>query len=198
MRSLPLLMVGLCAACGDTGTGNDDGGACDPAVYACGPYGFGPGGVIQNLSFMGRSEVSGNGYVDPADPVKSITLAGYYQNKTIKALVILGVAEWCVPCRDEQPELVMLSKSYGGKVAFLEAVLQDAKSKPADQATADRWAADFKVPFDLVMDPTPALAPFFDGNFPFSMVISTGDMKIKTQTIGRDATLKAHIDAVVN
>jgi thiol-disulfide isomerase/thioredoxin len=172
-------------------------GMCDPAIYACGPYGYGPGAVIQNLSWMGRTESNGNGYIDPADPVKTIALADYYKNKGYQALVILGVAEWCVPCRDEQPELITLSKSYGSKVAWLEAVLQDAKSKPADQATADRWAADFKVPFDIVLDAKPELAPFFDGNFPFSMVIKTADMRIVNQTIGRDLALKAHIDGIV-
>jgi thiol-disulfide isomerase/thioredoxin len=197
MKSFLLLSL-FCAACGNGPGATDDMGTCDPANYACGPYGYGPGGVIQNLSFMGRSEANGNGYTDPTDPLKTISLADYYKNKGYKALVLLGVAEWCVPCRDEQPELVNLSKTYGNKVAWLEAVLQDAKSKPADQATADRWATDFKIPFDIVLDSQPVLAPFFDGNFPFSMVISTADMKISNQTIGRDLALKAHIDAIVN
>ncbi len=203
------LFVGsvLLAACGGTtqptpvqdlaNKGGNTAAQCDAAAYPCGPYGFQPspspeipGSVIANLTLSGKKNSTG--------AISEIKLSDYYQNKNIKVLVMTSSAEWCGPCKAEQPGLVKLYNDHGGAngtVAILGAVVQANDGSPSTEAVLDRWAKAYKIPFDLAIDPAEALAPYYDlSAFPMQMVIRTSDMRITFQQNGLD---EAHLNAAV-
>ncbi len=182
-----------------------DAAVCDPAVYPCGPYGYQPGSVIENLSLVARVDDDGDGFADEKDPVGTISLSRYFQDKNIYALVMTGSAEWCGPCQQEQPGLRQLFEQYraaGGHLAILETLIQDAAYRPSTIAVADRWKARFQLPFDVAADPSVVLQPYYDINaFPMNMVIRTSDMKIVWQSNGggteAEAELRRQIERIV-
>lgn len=63
-------------------------------------------------------------------------------------LVINVWADWCAPCRKEQPQLVRLADRYrDGGVRFLGINYQD------DRDAARAWVAEFGVPYPSLFDP---------------------------------------------
>lgn len=179
----------------------DQSGPCDPSVYPCGPYGFQEGATIRNLSHPGIRARSDGGLVH-AGEVTTVSLADYYADKSIKAIVLTASAEWCDPCKAEQAGLVSLHKEFLGRnpsVAIFEAVVEDADGLPATIDVARRWARDHRLTFDVVIDPTGILKPYYDINaFPMNVVIRTSDMKITWQTNGVDpAGLRSAIDQIL-
>jgi thiol-disulfide isomerase/thioredoxin len=211
-RALPALAFTACGLVDTTtsepvierGKGGDA-TVCDPALYPCGPYGYQPGSVIEDLSLVARVDGNGDGRTDAADPVGTIPLSRYFQDKNIYALVMTGSAEWCGPCQAEQPGLKELYESYekaGGHLAILETIIQDANYRPSTIAVADRWKSRFQLPFDVAADPSVVLSPYYDINaFPMNMVIRTSDMKIVWQSNGggteAEAELRRQVDRIV-
>jgi DsbE subfamily thiol:disulfide oxidoreductase len=63
-------------------------------------------------------------------------------------LVINVWANWCDPCRREQPQLVRLADRYEDGVRFLGINYQDDR----DAATA--WIDEFGVPYPSLFDPS--------------------------------------------
>lgn len=63
-------------------------------------------------------------------------------------LVINVWADWCAPCRREQPQLVRLADRYEDDgVRFLGINFQD------DRDAADAWVEEFRVPYPSLFDP---------------------------------------------
>jgi DsbE subfamily thiol:disulfide oxidoreductase len=63
-------------------------------------------------------------------------------------LVINVWADWCTPCRVEQPSLVRLAERYEGDgVRFLGINYQD------DRDAARAWIREFDVPYPSLFDP---------------------------------------------
>ena len=205
--SFPLLVVTTLLACGSaatlpdmSSTGNDL--SMRAGDYPAGPYGTGQGSVIDDLVLSGRREANGDGITDGKDPMVMIRLRDYYANKKVKALFVDVSAEWCGPCKAAQPALKALFADYtakGGKVAFLEGVVQNNAKQPADLGVIDRWATAYKLPFDMTPDPDRVLGPYYNENaFPTEFVIRTRDMSIvwlKNGAMVEEA--KAQIDAVL-
>lgn len=210
--TLPALLLTACGLV-DTTTSDPviergkggDAATCDPAVYPCGPYGYQPGSVIEDLSLVARVDGNGDGKSDETDPVGTIPLSRYFQDKNIYALVMTGSAEWCGPCQAEQPGLKDLYESYqkvGGHLAILETIIQDTNYRPSTIAVADRWKKRFQLPFDVAADPSVVLSPYYDINaFPMNMVIRTSDMKIVWQSNGggpeSETAMRRQIDAIM-
>ena len=200
-RSLALSSLLALAACGASGNhGGQDGGACDPAAYPCGPYGYSVGSVVGDLTLTGRRDTNLNGSVLD-DPIVPIKLSDYYANKKTQVLFISLATVWCGPCVNEQPSLVQLYKDYqtaGKGVAFLEAVLQDSAGKPADMTVVDSWAGTYSIPFDMAADPANALAPYYNpSSFPVQLVIKTSNMSLVYQHTSVSTDLKSVIDGVL-
>jgi DsbE subfamily thiol:disulfide oxidoreductase len=64
-------------------------------------------------------------------------------------LVINVWADWCAPCRREQPQLVRLADRYEGDgVRFLGINYQD------DREAARAWVREFGVPYPSLFDPS--------------------------------------------
>ena len=74
-------------------------------------------------------------------------------------LVINVWADWCGPCRKEQPQLVRLADRYHDEVRFLGINYQD------DRDAARAWVEEFEVPYPSLYDPSGRTA--VDLGFPF-------------------------------
>jgi len=213
MRAAPLALAALLpatlAACGSPTGGvvnpdeiqKEDPGACDADIYPCGPKGTGVGSVVANLQLVGKRDDNGNR--SPVDDApRALKLSTYFQDKNVRVLVVLAAAEWCQPCRLEQPELKRLHEAYESThsgVTMVEAIVQDNDGKPADITVSDRWFREFQLAFDESVDPGEALAPYYDiSAFPMQMVLRTSDMTIHYQNNGlATAQLKSAIDQVL-
>jgi thiol-disulfide isomerase/thioredoxin len=168
--------------------------ACDAGAYPCGPYGYGMGAVIADFTVSGQRDQNGNGRATD-DPVISIAMSDYFHDPKLKALAIIVGSESCVPCQNEQPDLVTLHQRYQGKLAILEAIVQNAVGQPADQRVIDNWVARFAVPFDMTPDPGQALAPYYPANnFPSALAIRLSDMRIVYQVVGPADGLQQTLD----
>ena len=74
-----------------------------------------------------------------------LDVAGYADGDV---LVINVWADWCTPCRAEQPSLVRLADRYEGDgVRFLGINYQD------DRDAARAWIQEFQVPYPSLFDP---------------------------------------------
>ncbi len=189
------IVVLLALGCGNRAMVPSDGGSsCDAATYPCGPYGTTVGYPIDNLTLSGNGKLTDNS-------VHPRPLADYRNNAKLKLLLILVAAEWCVPCKNEQKDLVPLYQDYqkaGGKVEFLEIIAQDAKGNVATIMDVDKWASQFSIPFEMAADPDKALAPYYNLSvFPMQMLVRTSDMQIVWQHNGIADDLKAQIDAAL-
>ena len=200
--------IGGLGACGGTqppvspGETAKNPGMTNSVDYPKGPYGYTQGSIIENLQLTGQVDSNSDGLITPQDVIKPLHLSDYYQDKTIKAMFIGVAAGWCGPCKAEQPNLVALYNSYGGrkgKVAFLEAIIENADHQPADMTFVDTWATTYKIPFDMASDPTSALGPYYNqAAFPMQMIIKMSDMSIVWQQNGAPVEeVKTQIDAVL-
>jgi thiol-disulfide isomerase/thioredoxin len=190
-----LLVLPLLCACGSAG-GPGPGTSCPAAGYPCGPYGYGRGAVIADLTVIGRRDEDKNGTATN-DPVREIHFHDYHGQAGLSALVVLIGAQTCVPCQNEQPSLVELYKQYQPKVAFLEAIVEGAAGRPADQSVIDNWATVYALPFDITHDPTQALAPYYPaGSFPSAMAMRTSDMSIVYSVVGPADGLAAVLEQI--
>src|SRR4051812_23157077 len=85
-------------------------------TYPEGPYGFVEGSVIANLQFLGRADDSGNDKITD-DPVRTIHLSDFHNDKSMKVLLLMVAAEWCGPCRAEQFETIGMYQDYAAAKA---------------------------------------------------------------------------------
>ncbi len=190
MRWLVLLVCGC-------SSGTQASNSCDAATYPCGPYGYAAGATIADVALTGQRDTNGNGNATD-DPVGTIQLSDYFHDPKLKALTIIIGSEGCVPCQNEQPDLVTLYQHYQGRVAMLEAIVENAAGQPADQRVINAWVARFNVPFDMTPDPTQALALYYPANsFPSAMAIRLSDMRIVYQVVGPADGLMQALDQIV-
>jgi DsbE subfamily thiol:disulfide oxidoreductase len=98
--------------------------------------------------------------------------AGRYANGDV--LVINVWADWCRPCRREQPQLVRLAKRYADRgVSFLGINYND------DHDAARAWVEEFGVPYPSLYDPAGRSAA--DLGYPFLP---------DTYVVDRDGTIR--------
>jgi DsbE subfamily thiol:disulfide oxidoreductase len=112
----------------------------------------------------GSGSLSGVVKVDePLPRLSGETLDGDRLNASTHAdgsvLVINVWADWCDPCREEQPQLVRLADRYRDEVRFLGINYQD------DRDAARAWVEEFGVPYPSLYDPSGRTA--VDLGYPF-------------------------------
>ncbi len=164
--------------------------------YPSGPYGFQVGSRIANLELTGQRDSNNSGLIDSSDEIVSIHLSDYYM-KQYKALFVGVAAQWCNPCKMEQPGLVSLHAANKSNVGFVEAIIQKNDGSPADITTVDQWTSAYKIPFDMAADPTVALGPYYaEPAFPMQLVIDTKDMTIVFQGNGTSADLETMFQGI--
>lgn len=65
---------------------------------------------------------------DLRDPERTVSLADFRG----RPVVVNFFAAWCVPCREELPELVAAAERYEGRVAFVGIDFQDSRNQALD------------------------------------------------------------------
>lgn len=185
-----------CTGCPNLET-QDAAAACGPGIYPCGPYGYSVGTTIANLAMVGKRDTDGSGKIDAADQASVIDLASLAVGA--KAIVIDVCAEWCAPCRQDQPSLNAMSVSYGGQVAFFDVMMQTNNFQPGDLASVVRWGTQNAVPYPIAADATGEIGPYFRiAAFPFHMLVRTSDMQIIYANVGAaDGELQTEINGVL-
>jgi len=166
------------------------------AAYPDGPYGYGVGATIANLSFMGwRDPVKSNYDVNQFD---NVSLAEFYnpsgaQDKP-RLLLINASAVWCVVCRAEYSQL-RRDKTYDTfkpkGVEVLGVLFEDNDHNPARPSDLQQWGGDkgFNVKFPLVLDPGFKISKYFTSDAtPMNLLIDTTSMRIINITMGYDPT----------
>ena len=106
--------------------------------------------------------LSGSGRLGPAD----------YRGSWV---VLIFWAQWCGPCRSEQPSLDRLASEAGGRVDFLGIDYND------DQAAAEAYVREASVPYPSVFDQAgQTLSLYAVPTIPYVVVISPeGDVRFR-------------------
>ncbi|MEA2550634.1 MAG: hypothetical protein QOE25_403 [Actinomycetota bacterium] len=111
-----------------------------------------------------------------------------------KVLVLNVWANWCGPCRQEQPELVSVAKAYAAKgVAFLGINYEDQDS------AARAWIKRFHVPYPSISDPSGRTAAQLKyPNLPDTIIVDRSGTQ-RYLFIGRtgEAELSHYLDLVL-
>ncbi len=183
--------VGLLGACGgstaklvDT-TMNQTGDKSSAQKYPTGPFGYAQGSIIENISFLGKVDpagASGTGNYSSL-ALQTVSLGDFYNDATVKFVMMSGVAGWCGPCNQEQSQVPAAQKTYEPMgVKFFEAMIQgydESTGIPATEADLDKWQQLHKLHVGIGMDPEDKIHAYADiAAFPLNMVVRTSDMKI--------------------
>ncbi len=171
--------------------------------YPAGPYGYDVGSVVKDFNVLGHRDINFDAGDVRKNPIATIYAHDYFQDKSIKALVVSIAAGWCGPCKLEQDEVIRLYSNYqkaGAGVRFLEAVIQNPDSSPATMDYVDSswvtnddagwYTADGTsipgnfVNFDIGIDPdNKGLANYYSIlSIPAQIVITTTEVKINNKT----------------
>jgi hypothetical protein len=148
-----------------------------PLTYPSGPYGFAVGQVFPNrtLQAMHGGSYSSMSMLDLYDPDGSRGINGIYLD---------AAAEWCTACRAEAPMLqTMWTSRYQSRGArIVTALLQNASSGPADEATVQRWISAFGITYDVAADPTYSTIAATGGTvpIPYGYVIDPRTMRVQS------------------
>lgn len=160
--------------------------------YVPGPFGYVVGSVMENLQFVGKTDPGGfAGTAKYADlPMTEFSLADYYNDKSVKYVVLFANAGWCKPCNDEQPSVRAAQAEYEPKgFRFVEGLLQGFDARSGAVATAadiDRWAARHNLHLAIGLDPQGRMFQYADvAAFPLNMTIRTSDMQIVYMSVGQ-------------
>jgi thiol-disulfide isomerase/thioredoxin len=196
-RWLPLVAVTLAVVVPAAGCGK--GAATTDMLasqsYPVGPYGTNPNDIIKDLTLRVQTGASAMPAAKKLSDYHAEWAAG-----TLKVLAIFGTAEWCSPCKAEQPFLIDTYNAYKSKgVMFLDDVAQKNDKSPADDATVQLWATTFQVPFDVASDAPNALGPYLNPTtFPAAIVIRLDFMEIVNTNQGPDnGWLKTTLDSAL-
>ena len=114
------------------------------ADYPAGPYGYGQGTTMENLSFLGKQSATATDYTTL--PMQTFALADV--RKTSKLILIDGAARWCTPCNDDQPTMRAIEASYADKgVTTMEVLVEGgAIGVTATSDDINRWARSISSP----------------------------------------------------
>jgi thiol-disulfide isomerase/thioredoxin len=108
------------------------------------------------------------------NPVQSIDLAAL--DKMMKAEnfsgLIVAMASWCPPCREELPELTKLHQKYHDQGIQIVAVSLDADGPAAVQPLINQ----LKIPFPVYWVGTKAIEPLSIRGVPSLFVINKGTL----------------------
>jgi thiol-disulfide isomerase/thioredoxin len=148
------------------------------ADYPAGPYGYGQGTTMANLSFLGKQSPTATDYTPL--PMQPITLADV--RKTSKLIFIDGAARWCTPCNQDQPAVRAIEANYADKgVTTMEVLVEGgAIGVTATSDDINRWAASYQLSGIIAIDPAFALAKYADvTTFPVYIVVRASTMQIE-------------------
>jgi hypothetical protein len=151
-------------------TGND---------YPAGPYGYGQGTTIGNLSFIGKQSDAPTDYTQLA--MKTFSLADVRLLPDAKLILIDGAARWCTPCNRDQPNMKQIEDTYKSRgVVTMEVLVEGGYGIAATDNDINRWANQYQLAGIVTIDPAYELAKYADLTaFPVYMVVRTSTMRVE-------------------
>jgi thiol-disulfide isomerase/thioredoxin len=172
-----ILALGSLVGCGAPTDPTPNRMAAANGDYPAGPYGYGPGTTITNLSFIGKQS---DAHVDYGTlPMQTFTLADVRQNA--KLILIDGAARWCTPCNQDQPTMQQIEATYAPQgVVTMEVVVEGSYGVPATQDDINRWANRYNLAGIITIDPAYEMSKYADVTaFPMYMIIRASTMKVE-------------------
>jgi len=147
------------------------------ADYPPGPYGYGQGTTMANLSFLGKQSPTATDYTPLS--MNAITLADV--RKTSKLIFIDGAARWCTPCNQDQPAVRAIEANYADKgVTTMEVLVEGGIGVTATSDDINRWATQYQLSGIIAIDPAFELAKYADVTaFPVYIVVRASTMQIE-------------------
>jgi len=132
---------------------HEDFGKC--VNYPDGPYGIDKNNIVANLSFY-----------DPFTE-RWVFLHEFYNNPSVKMIVLASGAGWCPPCQAEAEDMVGYFNEHGPAMQVIYGLFEDSGtqntpphrfySTPGDheqvKAFMTQWKNTFGVNYTLVADP---------------------------------------------
>jgi cytochrome c biogenesis protein CcmG/thiol:disulfide interchange protein DsbE len=103
-------------------------------------------------------------------------------------LVVNVWAAWCPPCQQEMPDFERVHQALGDRVRFVGIDRADSRS------TAQAFAAQRKITYDLLFDPDDTFAPGLGvAVMPTTVLVSADGVVVKTMagTVSADALTAA-------
>jgi thiol-disulfide isomerase/thioredoxin len=177
MRAVIVFLLAIAAGCGAPTDPTPNRAASTNGDYPAGPYGYGPGTTIANLSFIGKKA---DAHVDYGTlPMQTFTFADVRQNA--KLILVDGAARWCTPCNRDQPTMRDIEATYAPQgVATMEVVVEGQYGVAATEDDINRWANLYELAGIITIDPQYEMSKYADVTaFPMYMVIRTSTMKVE-------------------
>lgn len=180
-RTLPIVVILFAVANTSCGGGGDvDEAACevDRTVYPVGPYGVNEGDVLADLELV---NLDGSPY----------RLSDIHTASSNHLLLVSTAAGWCTACVEEQPMLAQLHDDYSARgLVVLVSYFENAEFEPATIAMAERWKAQYDLPFDVVADSEFVFQTYYDARLtPMNMLVDLDCMQIIRITTGNDPSV---------
>jgi thiol-disulfide isomerase/thioredoxin len=97
-----------------------------------------------SLSFFADNVLAGESARIIIEKINQQDLDGLMKNKSNRSLVV-AMASWCGPCRDELPFLVRLNSKYKDKGLKVIGISLDSGGPEAMQKVADRAKVNFPI-----------------------------------------------------
>lgn len=91
-----------------------------------------------------------------------------------KVLVLGTGAGWCIPCREEAPQLEAdLYQEYKDEgFEIIELLVEDNENDPPSTDFLRQWRAEYGLTYTVCADPGWTLLPYFtEGSLPFNMIV---------------------------
>ena len=110
-----------------------------------------------------------------------------------KVVVVNFWADWCGPCREEQPALQRLAAEYDGSVQFIGVNFRD------DQAKAREYLREFGVTYPSVEDPDGRLGHEFGiPSLPATVLVdAAGEMRLLLLGAQTEERLRGFLDELL-
>ena len=142
------------------------------------PYGTQAGDIIQPHEFISVDDTL-------------LSLCDFYQDTSVKLLLIYATAGWCTYCGVESQALPGIYSTYHPQgLEIMAAVFQDNSGNPATRSFAANYARTYAFPFPTVVDNTFQLGIYFDAaSTPMNMYVDLTTMEILEIGLGYDSQM---------
>jgi thiol-disulfide isomerase/thioredoxin len=143
-----------------------------------------------------------------AEPVKLLT-PEHYQSRIVaprkgRVVLVNFWATWCVPCREEMPELISMAKKFSSR--DLAVILVSVDTKRTASADVPKTLKELKVPFVSYLAKThdpqlfiDAVDKKWDGTVPYTLIYDrTGKLALRLEGKHSQKSFEASIQKVLN
>lgn len=156
------------------------------ADYPAGPYGYTQGSVVSDYKFLGKTPTATDTYA--ALPLRDLYLGEFHSDPTLRYVLVVGSAGWCVYCNEEAPNVEAIATKYKDQGFRALTVLSEGhtRGEPAMESDIADWVSIHHfVNTDMAIDPAETLFKYADASaFPLHVLLDTKTMAIQWLCVG--------------